>query len=72
MALAVSSAVRHTLILGHRRIVDRCDRDGDRGNIAIHLAIIRLEGETVRAIIISGRLVGSTGPRTGQRPVKGP
>ena len=58
------------LTIGHWRIVDRGDGNGNGGRVAIRTTIVSLESQTIRAAVIGMRCVSQIGCRSIQRAMR--
>ena len=55
---------------GERRVIHRGNSNGDRGRCRIHRAVVRLEAETVVAVVVCRRRVSQVRGRAAQRAVR--
>src|SRR5581483_7713052 len=44
--------------VGHRKVVDRVHRQGDRGGVGVEVPVVGLEREAVRPVVVGGGRVG--------------
>ena len=63
---------RDRLVVGHRRVIDRVDRDRDRRSTGGEPAIVAHgEGERITAVVVLLRRVGEVRRGAGERAVQG-